>query len=209
MELLLPGELRAELEAPVRAIVPQVVIRWYTPEFAVDGPTVAVDGIFRWSIPNDQLRAFMLAAPNLRWLHVARAGVDGPLLAMVRDRPVLLSNSAGMHAVPIGEYVLWAMLAQATVTVQAAGGLVGGLSFGYEKFICDVEALQVMAELARPAPADADSLAFEAMAEVPPGGHFFATSHTMDRYQTAFYSPLVADLSNHGAWTEAGAQSSD
>jgi phosphoglycerate dehydrogenase-like enzyme len=113
MELLLPGELRAELEAPVRAIVPQVVIRWYTPEFAVDGPTVAVDGIFRWSIPNDQLRAFMLAAPNLRWLHVARAGVDGPLLAMVRDRPVLLSNSAGMHAVPIGEYVLWAMLAQA------------------------------------------------------------------------------------------------
>ena len=37
------------------------------------------------------------------------------------------------------------MLAQATVTVHAAGWLEGGLSFGYEKFICDVEALQVMA----------------------------------------------------------------
>ncbi len=27
----------------------------------------------------------------------------------------------------------------------------------------------------------------------------------MDRYQTAFYAPLVADLSNHGRWTETGA----
>jgi trimethylamine--corrinoid protein Co-methyltransferase len=30
----------------------------------------------------------------------------------------------------------------------------------------------------------------------------------MDRYQTAFYAPLVADLSNFGAWTEAGEQTS-
>lgn len=120
------------------------------------------------------------------------------------------SNVADAQGATETAMALWgAMLAQATVTVHAAGWLEGGLSFGYEKFICDVEALQVMAELARPAPADADSLAFEAIAEVPPGGHFFATSHTMDRYQTAFYSPLVADLSNHGAWTEAGAQRSD
>jgi trimethylamine---corrinoid protein Co-methyltransferase len=44
---------------------------------------------------------------------------------------------------------------------------------------------------------------------VPPGGHFFATDHTMSRYQSAFYQPLVADLSNHGAWTEAGALGAD
>jgi trimethylamine--corrinoid protein Co-methyltransferase len=30
----------------------------------------------------------------------------------------------------------------------------------------------------------------------------------MDRYQTAFYSPIVADLSNFGTWTEAGAKTS-
>jgi phosphoglycerate dehydrogenase-like enzyme len=113
MELLLPGELRGELEAPVRMIVPDVVLRWYSADCTVDGRLDAVEGLFRWSIPNDQLRAFLAATPRLRWLHVARAGVDGPLLEMVRDRPVLLSNSAGMHAVPIGEYVLWAMLAHA------------------------------------------------------------------------------------------------
>jgi trimethylamine--corrinoid protein Co-methyltransferase len=31
----------------------------------------------------------------------------------------------------------------------------------------------------------------------------------MARYDAAFYPPLVADLSNHGQWTEAGALRSD
>lgn len=105
---------------------------------------------------------------------------------------------------------LWAaMLAQATVTLHAAGWLEGGLSFGYEKFILDVEALQTLAELCRPAPADTAALAYDAIAEVAPGGHFFAAQHTMERYQTAFYAPLVADLSNHGLWMENGAQTAD
>lgn len=105
---------------------------------------------------------------------------------------------------------LWAaMLAQASVTVHAAGWLEGGLSFGYEKFILDVEALQTLAELCRPTAADTAALAFDAIAEVPPGGHFFAAAHTMERYQSAFYAPLVADLSNHGLWTENGSQRAD
>ena len=45
-----------------------------------------------------------------------------------------------------------------------------------------------------------------AIAEVQPGGHFFAAAHTMARYRTAFYQPLVADLSNFGNWTESGAK---
>ena len=95
------------------------------------------------------------------------------------------------------------------MTVHAAGWLEGGLTLGYEKFILDIESLQTVAELARPAPAETDDLGFDAIAEVQPGGHFFSTAHTMERYQTAFYRPLVADLSNHGAWTEAGALTAD
>ena len=33
-----------------------------------------------------------------------------------------------------------------------------------------------------------EDLAFEAIADVGPGGHFFGTQHTIDRYETAFYS---------------------
>ena len=97
-----------------------------------------------------------------------------------------------------------AVLANATVTVHAAGWLEGGLSFGYEKFINDVEALQTFAELCIPPGGDAAEIGFDAIADVKPGGHFFATAHTMERYQTAFYAPLVADLSNFGSWSEAG-----
>jgi trimethylamine--corrinoid protein Co-methyltransferase len=120
------------------------------------------------------------------------------------------SNTADAQGATETVNALWAaMLAQATVTVHAAGWLEGGLSFGYEKFILDIEALQTLAELCRPADADTAALAYEAIAEVAPGGHFFAAQHTMERYQTAFYAPLVADLSNHGLWTENGALRAD
>jgi trimethylamine--corrinoid protein Co-methyltransferase len=120
------------------------------------------------------------------------------------------ANVADGQAMTETVMALWgAVLGGATLTVHAAGWLEGGLTFGYEKFILDIEALQTLAELAVPAPADEAALGFDAIADVPPGGHFFATAHTMERYQTAFYRPLVADLSNHGTWTEAGARRAD
>ncbi len=42
--------------------------------------------------------------------------------------------------------------------------------------------------------------------EVQPGGHFFAATHTMSRYRSAFYEPLVADWQNFGNWTQSGAR---
>jgi len=41
---------------------------------------------------------------------------------------------------------------------------------------------------------------------VGPGGHFFGTAHTLERYQTAFYKPLVSDWSNFENWSDAGAK---
>ena len=50
------------------------------------------------------------------------------------------------------------------------------------------------------------SCAFEAIASVEPGSHFFGCDHTMERYQTAFYEPLVSDWSNFGQWTDSGSK---
>jgi len=94
------------------------------------------------------------------------------------------------------------------MNVHAAGWLEGGISFGYEKFINDIEALQTLAELCVKPSGDADAIGYDAIAEVAPSGHFFAAAHTMARYSTAFYAPLVADLSNFGTWEAAGAQTS-
>lgn len=120
------------------------------------------------------------------------------------------SGSAGQVAdsqsVQENALALWgAFMAGATVCVHAAGWLEGGLTFGYEKFIIDMEAVNTLAELCNPIAADDDDMAFRAIADVQPGGHFFATEHTMERYQTAFYPPVVADLSNIGQWEDAGA----
>ena len=119
------------------------------------------------------------------------------------------SNTVDMQAALETNSALWgAAMSNATLTVHSAGWLEGGLSFGFEKFINDVEALQIMAELCVKPAATEDEIGWSALAEVEPGGHFFATQHTMERYQSAFYAPLVSDLSNFGAWQEAGSKTS-
>lgn len=120
------------------------------------------------------------------------------------------SNTTDAQAAQENDHALWgAVLAQATMVLHAAGWLEGGLTFGYEKFINDVESLQTLAEMFTPTSATEPELALEAIAEVQPGGHFFAAAHTMERYEGAFYSPLVADLNNHGTWSANGALTSD
>ncbi|WP_299139445.1 trimethylamine methyltransferase family protein [uncultured Tateyamaria sp.] len=96
------------------------------------------------------------------------------------------------------------LLAGATVTLHAAGWLEGGLSVSYEKLITDVEVLQMVAELCTATAADDADIALDALEEVQPGGHFFGAAHTMERYQTEFYEPVVADFANIGTWEDRG-----
>ncbi len=104
------------------------------------------------------------------------------------------------------QFALWGcLIAGATTIIHSAGWLEGGLTLSYEKFITDLEAVQMVAELCAPTACGADEIGFDAIAEVAPGGHFFAATQTMARYQTEFYEPLVADWSNFGTWTERGA----
>lgn len=103
------------------------------------------------------------------------------------------------------QFSLWAsVLAGATLCIHAAGWMEGGLTHSYEKLITDIEVLQMLAELCVAPPSDEDSLGFSAIAEVQPGGHFFSAAHTMARYRTAFYEPLIGSTANFGTWTEQG-----
>ena len=61
---------------------------------------------FGFGIP----RALFQRAETLRWVHSAAAGVATALYPEMRDSDVLLSNSAGVHAVPIAEYVVAGVL---------------------------------------------------------------------------------------------------
>ena len=98
------------------------------------------------------------------------------------------------------------VLGGVNMMLHSAGWLEGGLTGSMEKLILDIEMLQIFAEIFDPLNDDDAELAFEAIASVEPGSHFFGCDHTMERYQTAFYEPLVSDWSNFGQWTDSGSK---
>lgn len=105
---------------------------------------------------------------------------------------------------------LWpVVLARANYVLHAAGWIDSGVTTSYEKFIIDVELLQMMDHFMRGLMVDDTALALDAIAEVGPGGHFFGTPHTMERYRTEFYRPLITDWQNWGAWVERGAKTAE
>jgi trimethylamine---corrinoid protein Co-methyltransferase len=117
------------------------------------------------------------------------------------------ANAADAQAVYESQMSLWgALLGGCHFILHAAGWLEGGLTASHEKFILDVEMLQMFAELFQPVDASTEELGLDAIAEVGPGGHFFAAAHTMQRYREAFYPPLVSDWRNYGAWAADGAR---
>ncbi|MGD8348006.1 MAG: trimethylamine methyltransferase family protein [Gammaproteobacteria bacterium] len=100
---------------------------------------------------------------------------------------------------------IWgAISAQASMIKHAAGWLHGGLTASLEKLIIDAEVLQMVAASLEPFEVNRETLALDAIREVGPGGHFFGSQHTMERYQTAFYAPLLSDWSNYETWLESG-----
>jgi trimethylamine--corrinoid protein Co-methyltransferase len=90
------------------------------------------------------------------------------------------------------------------VVYHGAGWLEGGLCASYEKFIIDCEMLQQITHYLQPTTVDDDQLAIDAIREVGPDGNFFGASHTLERYETAFYQPYLSDLSNFETWEERG-----
>ncbi len=116
------------------------------------------------------------------------------------------SNVVDAQAAYESEMSLWAaVMGHANLVFHACGWLEGGLVASFEKLIIDAEMLQMMAEYLTPVTVDEDTLAVDAIAEVAPGGHFFGASHTLARYQNAFYEPLVSDWRNFETWQEDGA----
>jgi trimethylamine--corrinoid protein Co-methyltransferase len=103
-------------------------------------------------------------------------------------------------------FSLWACVSAGTnVVYHAAGWLEGGLCASYEKFVIDCETLQQVMHYLRPTIVDEGQLAIDAIKEVGPHGNFFGASHTLARYETAFYQPFLSDLNNFENWQERGA----
>jgi len=127
-----------------------------------------------------------------------------------RSSNVTSANSNDAQAAYESMMSLWgAISGQAHLVNHAAGWLGGGLTASFEKLIIDAEMLQMISAATKPFIVDEDSLAIEAIRDVGPGGHFFGTAHTMERYQTAFYRPMISNWDNYETWLESGSPNAE
>jgi trimethylamine--corrinoid protein Co-methyltransferase len=95
-------------------------------------------------------------------------------------------------------------LAGTNFVMHSAGWLEGGLVSSYEKFIVDIELLRMLRHEFTPLEIDEESLAFGAHQEVGQGGHFLGAMHTLERFRTCFYRPLLSSTENFDRWSRNG-----
>ena len=151
-------------------------------------------------------------APAFGTPEYAKAVLAGGQLARryglpYRSSNVNASNVVDAQAAYESGMSLWAtVMGHCNLMLHGAGWLEGGLTASFEKMIIDAEMLQMMAAFLDPLEVNDATLGLEAMADVGPGGHFFGTAHTLERYETAFYEPIVSDWRNFETWEEGGSQ---
>ena len=122
-----------------------------------------------------------------------------------RSSNVSAANALDAQAAYESVFSLWgAIMGGVNLLMHGAGWMEGGLHASYEKMILDAELLGMVSAFLDPVVVDEDSLAFSAMQEVGPGGHFFGAAHTQSRYRTAFHKPMLSDWRNYETWEEAG-----
>jgi trimethylamine--corrinoid protein Co-methyltransferase len=105
---------------------------------------------------------------------------------------------------------LWATyLAGCDLVVHSAGWLEGGLVASYEKLAIDLEVIRMFERLREGLVVDDESLAFDTIAEVGPGGLFLAHEHTLARFRTdVFMSPLFRSQA-YPTWQKLGSPTAE
>jgi trimethylamine--corrinoid protein Co-methyltransferase len=122
-----------------------------------------------------------------------------------RTSPCSASNAADAQGAWETMMALWsAVLGHGNLIYHGAGWQEGGLTVSYEKLVQDVEMIQHMIAFLEPVTTEGADLALDALGRIKPGGHFFGDQHTLDRYATAFYQPMLSNWQNHESWMEAG-----
>lgn len=112
---------------------------------------------------------------------------------------------AGYESVMV---MLPTIMARTNFVLHAAGWLENGLVSGYEKFVLDCEILGMLHTWARGIDLSDEGLAFDAIAEVPPGGHYLGTAHTMRHFRDVFYRAELFDYNSDEQWQLNGAEDS-
>ncbi len=109
MKLILPVEIAHEIEPhlPENTTVVRV-----DSEGNIDADATDAEVYFSWFyLKPTTLHRVLDAAPLLRWHHAPNAGVNHILTPKYLERDLILTNGAGVHGIPIAEFVITYLLA--------------------------------------------------------------------------------------------------
>jgi len=150
-------------------------------------------------------------APAFGTPEYVKATIISGQLARRYGLPLRASNANASNAPDVqsayeSQMSLWACIVGGiNYVLHGLGWIEGGLCASYEKVIIDAEMIQMIRAMLQPTVIDDASLAVDAIAEVGPANHFFGAAHTLERYDSAFYEPMLSDWRNFETWYEDGA----
>jgi len=88
--------------------------------------------------------------------------------------------------------------------LHAAGILSSYLAFSYEKFVLDDEMCGMIRHLRRGIIVSPETLAYDVIAKVGPGGNYLMEDQTVERCRSEFWKPGVCDRGGLEAWMVGG-----
>ncbi|AFZ23369.1 phosphoglycerate dehydrogenase-like oxidoreductase [Cylindrospermum stagnale PCC 7417] len=104
MKLILPIESAAEIEPHLASDTKVVLV---DSDGNLDNDASDAEVYLSWFLlKSTTLHQVLAAAPALRWHHAPNAGVNHILTPTYLERDLTLTNGAGVHAIPVAEFVL-------------------------------------------------------------------------------------------------------
>jgi trimethylamine--corrinoid protein Co-methyltransferase len=88
--------------------------------------------------------------------------------------------------------------------LHAAGILSSFLAFSYEKFVIDDEMCGMVRRYRRGISVTPETLAYDVIANVGPGGNYLMEPHTIARCRSEFWQPTIGDREAIGDWIATG-----
>jgi trimethylamine--corrinoid protein Co-methyltransferase len=101
-----------------------------------------------------------------------------------------------------------AALAGGNFIHQAFGFLDGALTISYGQFVIDNDIVGSCLRTLRGIETNPETLAFDVIASVGPGGNFLAQKHTVEYMRTESYRPRVSNYQDYQSWLNAGGKDS-
>lgn len=112
MKLILPIEVADEIKPHLPS---DITFARADVDGNIDGDATDAEVYFSWLyyIKPTTLQKILDAAPRLRWHQATNAGVNNILTPQYLEREILLTNGAGLHAIPMAEFVIAYILSYA------------------------------------------------------------------------------------------------